>query len=184
MPKSFQKYFIAIVPEGRVQEKATDIKLQLKEKFDLKYALKSPAHITLKMPFVWNEAKQDKLALQLALFFRGYSAFELLLQGIGSFGKRVLYIRVREDEKLQEMQKNLTQLCKTQLNLKSELSDYAYHPHMTLAFKDIKEPAFKEYLGYLRNQRFKDHVDVRDVALLKKENGRWKVCQRFDLEEA
>ena len=34
MPKNFQKYFIAIVPEGKVQEKATDLKLQLKEKFE------------------------------------------------------------------------------------------------------------------------------------------------------
>ena len=111
MPKNFQKYFIAIVPEGKVQEKATDLKLQLKEKFNLKYALKSPAHITLKMPFVWNEAKQDKLTLQLALFFQDRSAFKLLLRGIGNFGKRVLYIKVGEDEKLKELQKNLTQIC-------------------------------------------------------------------------
>jgi len=153
------------------------------EKFNLKYALKSPAHITLKMPFVWNEAKQDKLALQLTLFFQEHSKLKLGLKGIGNFGKRVLYIKVGEDEQLQEMQKDLTQICKTQLNLKLELSDYAYHPHMTLAFKDMKDLLFNEYLDYLRTKGFKDLMEVKDVALLKKENGRWRVCQRIPLKD-
>src|SRR5690554_4935902 len=117
MAKVFQKYFIAIVPEGEVQQKATELKLQLKERFRLKYALKSPAHITLKMPFVWNEAKEDRLIATLGTFFKEQSGFGLTLRGIGNFGERVIFVRVRKQRQLHKLQDELAQLCKKQLNL-------------------------------------------------------------------
>lgn len=181
MPKVFQKYFIAIVPEGEIQGKATELKLQLKEKFGLKYALKSPAHITLKMPFVWDEAKENRLVSALDKFFKEQAGFRLTLRGIGSFGNRVIYVKVGKQPQLHRLQDELAQLCKTKLNLTTELSDYAYHPHMTLAFKDLKGRLFKEYYDYLNSIGFKKSVLVKKVALLKRENGRWAVCQSFEL---
>lgn len=183
MPKVFQKYFIAIVPDGEVQKKATDLKLQLKEKFGLKYALKSPAHITLKMPFSWDEAKELRLVSALEKFFKDQSGFGLVLRGIGNFGKRVIYVKVRKQPQLHRLQDELAQTCRKQLNLTPELSDYAYHPHMTLAFKDLKSSLFEEYYAYLDSIGFKDDMLVKEVALLKRENGRWAVCHCFALSD-
>jgi 2'-5' RNA ligase len=69
---SLQKYFLALVPEGNLQEKATSLKEMLKEQFNIKYALKSPAHITLKMPFSYNEAKEEYLIERLKEFLKDY----------------------------------------------------------------------------------------------------------------
>src|SRR5690606_18948380 len=156
MPKVLQKYFIAIVPEGEVQENATALKLQLKEKFNLKYALKSPAHVTLKMPFLWNEAKEHLLTSQLEGFFQEQSRFRLFFKGIGKFGKRVIYIKVKEQQELLKLQGRLSLVCKTELKLKLELSDFAYHPHMTLAFKDVKKPFFLDYFEFLNTEGFSE----------------------------
>ncbi|MEX2592989.1 MAG: 2'-5' RNA ligase family protein [Anditalea sp.] len=185
MSKVFQKYFIAIVPEGQLQEDVTDLKLQLKEKFNLKYALKSPAHITLKMPFSWNAAKEDNLKSRLRQFFNQQSGFELRLNGIGKFSRRVIYVKVGGQlADLKVLQENLASTCKANLKLKVELSDYAYHPHMTLAFKDLKDQFFEEYISFLRSIGFHDTLEVKEVALLKKEIGRWVVCHRFPLNAA
>jgi 2'-5' RNA ligase len=183
MPKVLQKYFIAIVPEGEIQEKAADLKLQLKEKFNLKYALRSPAHVTLKMPFLWNEAKEDRLRSELGLFFQGQLPFRLKFKGIGKFSDRVIYMKVSENKALRRLQTELTMMCKIQLNLAQELSDYAYHPHMTIAFKDLKKGRFEEYFEFIKSKSFSRQMKVDHIALLKREDGRWAVLQSFPLLE-
>lgn len=180
--KILQKYFIAIVPEGDVQVRATELKMRLKEKFNLKYALRSPAHVTLKMPFLWNEAKEDRLSDKLECFFKEQSAFSLRLRRIGNFADRVIFIKVEEKKELFELQRQLVDFCKTELNLMQELSDYAYHPHMTVAFKDVKKRMFSEYLEWLRTQGFSARTEVNQVALLKREDGKWKAIRVFLLQ--
>src|SRR5690554_7580542 len=96
MAKILQKYFIAIVPTGDLQEKATELKFKLRETFNLKYALRSPAHITLKMPFLWNEVKEERLTNRLTSFFQSQPEFSLRLQGIGKFGRRVIFIKMKD----------------------------------------------------------------------------------------
>jgi len=181
MSKTLQKYFIAIVPEGEIQENATAVKLQLKEKFNLKYALKSPAHVTLKMPFLWNEAKENLLISRLEAFFLDQSPFGLTFKGIGKFGKRVIYIKVKDQPELVKLQSNLTMMCKTDLKLKVELSDFAYHPHMTLAFKDIKKPLFLDYFDFLKSKGFSGAMEVGQAVLLKKEDRQWVAYKTFRL---
>lgn len=179
--KILQKYFIAIVPEGDVQERATELKMKLRERFNLKYALRSPAHVTLKMPFLWNEAKEDRLINKLQDFFSRQAPFSLKVRKIGTFGDRVIFIKVEEKKELMDLQKKLAKFCKTELNLVVELSDYAYRPHMTVAFKDIKKKRFSEYLEYVKDQGFSCRMDVREIALLERTEGKWKVVKRFSL---
>ena len=179
MGNSPAKYFIAIVPEGNLQTQATDLKNLMKEKFNLKYALKSPAHITLKMPFLWNENKEDVLGQKLEEYFTSYKAFDLVLKGFDRFGRRVIFINVKENTELTDLQLSLSKFCKRELKLVEELSDRAYHPHMTIAFKDVKPKLFDEYWGFIKTQKFKEDYPVNDVALLKKVEGRWEVLRRF-----
>ena len=179
MANSPAKYFIAIVPEGPVQVQATDLKNLMKEKFNLKYALKSPAHITLKMPFTWNENKEEKLGGMLEEFCKSIEPFNLDLSGFDKFGNRVIFINVKKNQYLSDIQLSLSKFCKTDLKLVEELSDRAYHPHMTIAFKDIKPKLFDEYWSFIKTQTFKETLEVNDIALLKKVEGRWGVVSRF-----
>jgi 2'-5' RNA ligase len=181
MANSPAKYFIAIVPEGPVQLQATALKDLMKDKFNLKYALKSPAHITLKMPFSWNENKEEKLGGMLEGFCKSIEPFHLDLNGFDKFGNRVIFINVKKNQYLTDIQLLLSKFCKTELKLLEELSDRAYHPHMTIAFKDIKPKLFDEYWKFIKTQTFKEKLEVNDIALLKKEEGTWEVVRRFGL---
>ncbi|MCH6199822.1 2'-5' RNA ligase family protein [Aquiflexum sp. LQ15W] len=181
MAKSIGKYFIAIVPEGEIQQNATELKLKLKENFNLKYALKSPAHITLKMPFNWNEAKEDRLNGLLKSFFDKVKAFDLKYSGFDRFGRRVIFIKTKEEPALFSLQLMLSKFCKTDLKLVEELSDRAYHPHMTLAFKDLKATQFDTYWDFIKKQKFDAKQEVKDIALLKRLEGRWVVLSKFHL---
>ena len=96
MANSPAKYFIAIVPEGPVQTLATELKNLMKEKFNLKYALKSPAHITLKMPFSWNENKEENWVIGWRSSVNLLEPFKLDLNGFDKFGSRVIFINVKK----------------------------------------------------------------------------------------
>lgn len=181
MAKSIEKYFIALVPEGSFQEKVLAWRLELKERFNLKYALKTPAHITLKMPFDWNETKEEKLALRLGRFFSGFGPIHLAFRDFNRFGKRVIFIDVMPNPLLPAMQSELSKYCRIELKLPEELGDKSFRPHVTIAFKDTKPQKFEEYWAYIGPQKFKAHFHFQDVALLKRIEGKWEVVRRFPL---
>ncbi len=181
MAKNLEKYFIALVPEGKIQEKATAIKLDLKEKFNLKYALKSPAHITVKMPFLWNERKEEELIQKLGRFAKECEPFDLRLSGFWHFGNRVIFIDVVSHPQLNQLQESLSKYTKINLKLVQELSDRNFRPHMTLAFKDIKSKDFEVYWEYVKGLSFRERYEVSHLAILKKVEGKWQLVIQLPL---
>ncbi|MEX2567238.1 MAG: 2'-5' RNA ligase family protein [Cyclobacteriaceae bacterium] len=176
-----KKYFIGIVPKGEVGTVTHLIKQDLKENFGLKYALKSPPHVTLKMPFLFNEKKEGLLVQKLNSFFAREKGFELKFKGFQTFGKRVIYIGVRYPSELLEMQIRLAQFCKGKLGQTLELSDTNFKPHMTIAFKDLKKSEFEKYLEFLQKYEMDYRTIVSEISILKKEQFRWKILDTFKL---
>ncbi|SIS55765.1 2'-5' RNA ligase [Belliella pelovolcani] len=175
MAKIISKYFIAWVPSEALFDQVHQLKLKLKDTFGLKYALKSPPHITLKMPFSWNEAKEGILIEKVKEFSNNLKPFSIQIDGFDRFGKRVIFVRVNENKDLIALQSSLTTFCKQELKLVSELSDRNYHPHMTIAFKDIKERQFDLYFSFLSTLSIQAQDQVDSISLLKRIEGRWEV---------
>lgn len=175
------KYFIALVPKEPVKQEIIRLKWLLKEEFGVKYALKSPPHITLKMPFLFNENKEALLAHKLECFFQEEKGFSLSLSGVGNFGNRVAYLRVRYPPELLAMQQRLVSYGKKNLGQNIELSDKNYHPHLTLAFKDIKKHQFETLLVFLKTKVDRYHMEVDQVSLLKKMTSNWEIKNNFNL---
>ena len=146
-----------------------------------KYALKSPPHITLKMPFVHNENKEGELVKLLRRFFEQEKSFSLSLGKIGSFGSRVAFIKVKYPPELKSCQQRLIDFSKTVLKKNIELSDSNYHPHLTLAYRDVKKEQFESVLEYLKDNSVKGSFDVQQVYLLKKVDGNWRTIEEIKL---
>ncbi|MBS4071221.1 RNA 2',3'-cyclic phosphodiesterase [Algoriphagus aquatilis] len=173
--KIIQKYFLALIPPDPIISKSHEIKEEIRKKFGLKYALKSPPHITLKMPFSYNEAKEDQLTDRLSEFLVNQKSFSVGISGIGTFGQRVIFQGIRTNPELLELQKNLKSFCKRELLLVDELSDRNYHPHLTLAFKDLKPSKFDGVLELVKDLQFDAEFKVDRMAILKKNEGKWQI---------
>lgn len=184
MAKTLGKYFIAIVPEGEIQQKTTALKLVLKDNYGIRYGLRSPGHVTLKMPFLWNEKKESELSAKLSRFFEGKLPFEIYFKGVDTFGKRVIFSRVKKNPSLNKLQEDVILYCRTILKQDIELSDRVYTPHMTIAFKDLKEAHFSAYLDIANKMALDEKYIVNRVSLLKKDGGKWSVCGTFALGPA
>ncbi|WP_343851420.1 RNA 2',3'-cyclic phosphodiesterase [Algoriphagus jejuensis] len=171
--KVIQKYFLALVPPAEILRKANDIKLRVRDEFGIKYALKSPPHITLKMPFNYNESKESQLVERLEEHLRHQAPFTVKISGVGSFGKRVVYLGIEKSEPLLALQRQLNLFCKQQLHLVDELSDRNFHPHMTVAFKDLKPSHFSDVLEKVKEHRIDTEYSAAELTLLKRIERVW-----------
>jgi 2'-5' RNA ligase len=171
----FAKYFIALVPPSPVYEEAQRWKEFFKTNFNTKAALNSPPHITLHMPFEWKEAKEVHLVQVLKAFAKTQDIFPVTLHHFGCFGSRVIFLAVGEAEALRHVQTALTQFCKTNLNLfNANRLDEPFHPHLTVAFRDIKKAIFPHAWQSVEAQPFHASFMCTELTLLKRSGRLWR----------
>ena len=173
--KGMGKYFIGLLPPPAVESEFNKLKQGIASQFQVKYALQSPAHLTLKMPFRYKEAKERELGIRLTTLLEIQEPFYLQFTGIGYFGNRNIYQKVAPSKSLLALQASLRSFCKRSLHLVEELSDRNFQPHLTLAYKDLKPGNFEEILAYAKKNEVKGEFLVAQAYLLKKVEGRWKV---------
>jgi 2'-5' RNA ligase len=174
-----QKYFIAIIPPEPVFSEIEKIKLDISQKYNNKSSLRSPAHITLHMPFEIKEEKEEHL-IQTISEFKFSPDFTIQLNDFGCFEPKVIFIDVIPNEVLNSLQKKLVFHIKSNLNIFNQHEDKrAYHPHVTLAFRDLKKEFF--YLAYeeYKHRRFTAEFFTNSFFLLKHENKKWVPFKEF-----
>jgi 2'-5' RNA ligase len=182
--KSEQRYFLAIVPSGPVYDEALKLKHYFKETYNSGAALNSPPHITLHMPFKWKESKEDRLIFALKEFTSQQKSFHVTLTDFGSFEPRVIFIDVQKNEVLGDLQKNLKRFCKTELNLfNADYKEFAYHPHLTLAFRDLKKVEFYKAWEEFKDKKLEASFTINSIALLKHDGKEWRIFKNLLLAE-
>ena len=176
---SVQKYFIAIVIPEPFQTELMELKNVVKDKFNSKGALRSPAHITLHMPFEWKEEKEDVLVNTLKQFPFSES-FNINLQNFACFEPRVLFVDVIKNELLEKLQRELMVYAQKNLGLLNQVNDMrGFHPHVTIAFRDLKKDKFYQALDYFKTQTYMASFQAESFCLLKHTGKEWLVNKEF-----
>jgi 2'-5' RNA ligase len=184
MSSSFEshRYFLAIIPPEPVLSEAQSLKEYFKEAYHSKASLNSPPHITLHMPFVWRSKKEALLIEKLTAFASAKHPFDLQLKGFNSFPPRVIYIDVIANTLLLLFQKDLERFCKQHFQLfNANRLDNAYHPHLTLAFRDLKKEPFALAWKEFQDKKFDATFAVNAFALLKHDGRIWNVLAEISL---
>jgi 2'-5' RNA ligase len=175
-----QRYFIAIVPPEPVYSEAAAFKAYFKDHFNSKASLNSPPHITLHMPFDWKESKENELLDKLSSFVKGYSPIPINLQNFGCFEPRVIFMNVNPSAELFNIQKELERFCKTSFQLfNAQYRDLPFHPHITLAFRDLKKTAFEQVWKEFAIKQYQREFIADRIALLRHDGKVWKVYTEF-----
>jgi 2'-5' RNA ligase len=175
-----KKYFIAIVPPPQILAQIEEMKQELFEKYKLKGALRSPAHITLFRPFEWKTADESTLVETLQKFKLGKS-FEVGLKNFNCFEPRVIYVDVMHSEILQELYAQLRTFCRGNLNLYNEDEGLrGFVPHVTIASRDLKKQLFYRLWDDFKTHKFSASFDVSNISLLRLEN-KWEIIRNFNI---
>ena len=180
-----KQYFVGLIPPSPAYEETLALKEHFKVKYQSKAALNSPPHITLHMPFLWNEEKEKKLTLKLQKFAEGYNPIKICLDNFASFPPRVIFVNAAESDALNELQKDLHRLFKRELDIfNANYQDKPFHPHLTIAFRDLKKPQYHAAWQEFSNRQFKTEFMADKIALLKHNGKNWDVLKEFLLESS
>lgn len=176
-----KKYFLAIVIPEPFQTEIMGLKQYVSANFSSKGALRSPAHITLHMPFEWKEEKENILIEKLKEF-TFTEPISIELKDFSCFEPRVVFVNVLQNQLLADLQKKLVQHVKLNLNLFNQANDMrGFHPHITIAFRDLKKARFYETWEHFKKQSF--HASIKSIGfcLMKQNNNLWEASHEFIL---
>ncbi len=177
-------YFIALVPPEPVFSEALAVKQEMAEKYGTKAALNSPPHITLHMPFRMKEAKEELLTGKLKEVVEGVESFEIHLDGYGAFEPRVIYIDVKKTESLSGLYHKVRKTMQRFLHMdNADWKNRGFHPHLTVAFRDLKKPLFKAAWNEFRDKVFSGSWKAGQVMLLKHNGSNWEIYREFPLSK-
>lgn len=172
--QNLSKYLLAILPPQPIQQEIMELKMEVSEKFGSHHALNAPPHITLLMPFQWKNHKEELLFEFLSEINESIIPFDIQLNGFDFFKPRVVFVDVVANEQLTEFQRNLAKKARRQLKLMHpNHQDRAFHPHITIGFRDLKKKAFYEAKTYYEQQFFSANFKVNKIDLLRKEDKIW-----------
>ena len=89
-----------------------------------------------------------------------------------------MFVDVEENELLNQLQKVVVDSCRRELNLDNgNYKNRPFHPHVTIAFRDLKKPMFYEARDYFENQVFNEQFQINEVSLLKHDESRWSMME-------
>ena len=143
-------YFIGIVFEKPISNKIRQLKEAARDKFNSRWALRSEAHITLVPPFHYEEERIQEI--NRAVKSMHVRRFPISLNSAGRFGKKVIFVKADNCQRLAEVKKALD--CKLEgFEIKDKTK--RFHPHVTIAFKDLKEEQFQDAFLF-----FKDKCEI------------------------
>lgn len=171
-------HFIAIIPPAPILSEIRQLKEYAAAHFASRHALKSPAHITLFPPFDIKDKAEEPLILALDQFAAKQPRFTQTLKDFAYFKPRVVFVNVVMNENLQALKDQLVD-CLREHGLENEkFATFPYHPHMTIAFRDLTVPQFKAAETYFSTQTYEASFTVAEICLLRLVAGRWQIVNR------
>jgi 2'-5' RNA ligase len=168
-------YYVAIVCPADINEKILKFKYWMKEQFGCIVALKSPAHITLIPPFWLEQEKETSLQQTLQSLSINIDEAEINLQGFSHFNKRVLFIHVKENPALEEIKQKTEKHFIQMVGDSIKTDDRNFHPHITIANRDLKPADFLKAWEHFAKKDFKEIFRAGTISLLKLGPDKWNV---------
>ncbi|MEL6865533.1 MAG: 2'-5' RNA ligase family protein [Bacteroidota bacterium] len=174
-------YFIALIPDKDIATEVDHFKHYAADHFNTKHALRSPPHITLLPPFRWPAAQLAQVDLQLKAIAQKHPSFLLGLSGFDCFAPRVIFVDIVANRLLDNLQAHMQKQLYQKLQLQADRPPRPFHPHMTVAFKDLKKAIFPQAWAHFSGIDYQRYFQVKGFYLLHHREKRWHVHSHFAL---
>ena len=154
-----------------------------KERYQCTVALKSPAHITLIPPLWMKEEFESELMNSITRFSTTKKKFKVILKDFGAFKPKVIYVDVMKNESLIDLHRSLNEFIYRQDKFSVKRDDRPFHPHVTLATRDLYKKTFYEAWDIFSNKHYEVSWEIKGISLLRHNKKNWDVIFTSQLVE-
>lgn len=168
-------YFIALVLPENLNEKVLHWKNYMHQQYQCKVGLKSPAHITLIPPFWLEEVKENELMQHTDTVAKDLSPFSIKTKNFSSFKPRTIFIDIEEKEELLRSKKIVDDFFKLNAFCEVKIDERPFHPHITIATRDLFKKSFNEAWPVFEKQNFEEEWEVNGLSVLRHNKKNWDV---------
>ena len=173
--------FIAIVPEPEIASEVQAFQNYALEHFKTGKALRAPPHITLEPPIDLELDQLPALEILLKAFAEKQISFPIQLKNFSAFPPRVIFIDVVENQKLHQLQNDLKICIRSDFDLRSNRPDQPFHPHMTVAFRDLTKKQFLKAWKYFSKIEYQRTFVANRLCLLQHNGNIWEERKNFGI---
>jgi len=168
-------YFIAIVLPAEINEKVVKYKNMMLEKYNCKVGLKSPAHITLIPPFWMDEEKEEQLIADISSLSKHLLPFSIATNNFSAFKPKTIFIALASNDRLNQAKNAADDFFKNNSFYNIKIDTRPFHPHITIATRDLYKKSFYEIWPWLAEKKFPEEWIVNGISLLKHNKKNWDV---------
>lgn len=178
-------YFIAIIPPQQLCSFIDEKRKQIAKKYNAYHALKTIPHVTLISPFKRSADNEVQLHLELQNYFEKVTPFSITINGFGNFQRqnKVVFFNVDKSKELISFHRNLVYELRNKLHFSDKEASYMYHPHITIAHKDLSNENFELAWNELEGKEFTANFQCNKVALLRHNYREWEILSVFSLQQ-
>ncbi|MDQ3843208.1 MAG: 2'-5' RNA ligase family protein [Bacteroidota bacterium] len=168
-------YFIALVLPDELNKKILPLKQMMLEKWGCKVGLKSPAHITIIPPFWMEQEKEQQLLKDMDSISHKMMPFSITTNNFSAFKPRTIFIDVEPNNQLNQIKKETDNFFRNNEAYKIKTENRPFHPHITIATRDLYKKAFGEAWMIFGVKEFKETWKAEGLSLLRHNKRNWDV---------
>jgi 2'-5' RNA ligase len=177
-------YFFALIPPKEIYEAIEGFKNDFAARFASKRALKVMPHITIKTPFIIPVSEHEKLLNWFQKLPVQQTKFEIELKNFGAFAGNspVVFVHPVMNASLSTFQ---TEIIRSFKNLFPHLVtdfDLKFHPHMTIAYRDLSFEKFQDAWKEYRTKVYRAIFTVENIYLLQHDRKQWNIISTHPLD--
>jgi 2'-5' RNA ligase len=168
-------YFVALVLPDELNHEILKWKHYMHERFQCSVGLKSPAHITLVPPFWLDEAKENNLLADLNNIVENHHPFTIKTKNFSVFKPRTIFIDVEKNEALGNLKEKVDLSFKNKELYSIKTDNRPFHPHITIATRDLFKKSFYEAWPVFEKERFEKKWQAAGISVLRHNKKNWDV---------
>ena len=178
-------YFIALVLPSALNQKVLHLKNFMHERYDCKVGLKSPAHITLIPPFWMEEDREVELFYDVGQLAKKFSPFIIQTKNFSAFKPRTIFIEVEKNIALNRLKENVDNFFKLNNSYKIKVDSRPFHPHITIATRDLFKKSFHEAWPVFEKEIFEEEWIADGLSILRHNKKNWDVVytSQFNIDK-
>ena len=155
----------------------------IRDRWGPKHALRTPPHLTIIPPIEVSDEEITRLWTLAKEIANQTGPFEIEFNGYGAFKPRVVFINLQASSPLEHLYRNWrTSLERNMGHVLEKYPDRPYHPHLTLAHRDVDRVIFSEMWSYFKEKEIKANVTFDRFCILKHHAAGWSIEEEFKFE--